>query len=46
MNNFLNTVIITPIISKVHSKTPTRIEIELNQTVNYILGFGESRVTL
>ena len=46
MNDFLNTVIVAPITSKIHSKIPTRIEIELNQTVNYILGFGESRVTL
>lgn len=37
MNNFLNTVIIAPITSKVHSKIPTRIEIELNSNINYVV---------
>ena len=37
MNDFLNTVIVAPITSKIHSKIPTRIEIELNQSVNYVV---------
>ena len=37
MNDFLNTVIIAPITSKIHSTIPTRIEIELNHTVNYVV---------
>lgn len=37
MNNCLKTIIIAPITSKIHSKIPTRIEIELDNVVNYVV---------
>ncbi len=37
MNDFLNTVIVAPVTSQIHSRIPTRIEIEVENKINYVV---------